>query len=151
LRALESGDLFRGSTRDLGEQLVAVEDAEDCVGFLDGDGAAGLADTDLDLPLGDADAAGRADAPFDAWSGSGRCGCRACGPGVTDPAYFCGTQRIRQGAEHGPVGTEQMQYAVLDADSFSAPGEVVSHRVLTSGQGEQTGAVDVPFHLDGGA
>lgn len=114
--------------RTLGEQLIAVEDAERGVGFLDGDGAASVTETDLDLLPGDADAAARADAPFDTWPGDGWCGCRACGPSITDSGYFGGTQRVRQGAQHGPVGAEQMQYAVVDAHGYAAPGEVVAVR-----------------------
>jgi hypothetical protein len=46
----ESGDcLGGGGARDFGEELVAVEDAEAGVGFVNGDGLAGVADPDVDF------------------------------------------------------------------------------------------------------
>jgi len=46
--------------------LIAVIDAERGVGLLDGDGAAGVADADLDSLPGDADAAAATDPPVNA-------------------------------------------------------------------------------------
>jgi hypothetical protein len=61
LAGFEPGDGLGGGPGDLGEQLVAVIDPERGVGLLDGDRAAGVADPDLDLLPGDADAAAAAD------------------------------------------------------------------------------------------
>lgn len=59
----EPGDRVGRGADDLGEQLLAVVDAEGGVGFLDGDCLAGVADPDLDLLPRDADAAAGADPP----------------------------------------------------------------------------------------
>jgi hypothetical protein len=44
----EPGDRFGGGAGDLGEQLVAVIDAEGVVNGLDGEGAAGMDHPDVD-------------------------------------------------------------------------------------------------------
>jgi hypothetical protein len=60
---LEPGDRLGGGG-DLGEQLVAVIDAEGVIGGLDGDGAAGVADADVDALPGDDESAPAADPPL---------------------------------------------------------------------------------------
>ena len=66
LAGFEPGDRLGGAAEDFGQQLGAVVDPERRVGFLDGDGASGVADADLDLLPGDHGAAAATDPPVDA-------------------------------------------------------------------------------------
>ncbi|NYT96290.1 hypothetical protein [Salinispora sp. H7-4] len=61
----EPGDRLGGGAGDLGEELVAVMDAEGGVAFLDGEGCSGVGDADLDALPGDDEGASAADAAFD--------------------------------------------------------------------------------------
>jgi hypothetical protein len=79
LTGLESGDPLAGSADDLGEQLFTVVDPEGRVGFLDGDGPAGVADPDLDFLPGDADAAAATDPPVNFERCGSRCRCGSTG------------------------------------------------------------------------
>ncbi|WP_319462739.1 hypothetical protein [Micromonospora sp. RTP1Z1] len=65
LAGLESSDVLRGGAGDLGENVVAVVDAEGSAGVFDGDGSAGVAGFDVDALAGDDEGAAAADRPFD--------------------------------------------------------------------------------------
>jgi hypothetical protein len=65
LAGLEPGDRLAGDAGHLGQEYVAVINAERCVGFFDGDGTTGAAYADLDLLAGDDEGAAAADAAVD--------------------------------------------------------------------------------------
>jgi hypothetical protein len=62
---LESGDQLGGGSKDVGEELVAVKDAQGRVGGVDGDSRPGVVDADLDALAGDLDGAAAGDASLD--------------------------------------------------------------------------------------
>jgi hypothetical protein len=148
LADLESGDLPGRGALNFAEQLVGVEDSEGGVGFLDGDSPACVANADLDLLPGDADAAAGTDPPFHPQQGVDRRRCRPAGTSVADAGHFDGGERIRQRPQHDAIFSQQMQDTVVDADRDPPSGEVEPDRVLPPCQGEQAGGVDGPLTLD---
>jgi Protein of unknown function (DUF3237) len=102
LADLESGDGFGGRAAGLGQQLVAVVDAEGMVGGLDGQGPSSVDDSDVNALPCNGYGAAAADPTFDLdgfwlgwWSG---------GSGVADACQLCGCQWVGQAAQP-PVRT----------------------------------------------
>ncbi len=77
-----------------------------------------------------------ADPPIDPHQGGGGRRCGSGGPGITDATQVGCGERVRQGSQHGAVGVEQVQDTVVEAGGDPASGEVVTDRMLASGQGE---------------
>ena len=65
LAGFESSDVLRGRAGNVGENVIAVVDAEGSAGFFDGNGSTGVADPDVDALSGDDEGPAAADAPFD--------------------------------------------------------------------------------------
>ncbi|MEH0975199.1 hypothetical protein V6U77_29125 [Micromonospora sp. CPCC 205546] len=104
-------------------------DAEGGVGVFDGQGSTGVADADADLLAGEDEDAAAADASLDAlWFGWGS-GRRAGGAGVADAGLLLCGERVGQAAQQGPVGVEEVQNAVVEADGDASAGEVVGDGV----------------------
>lgn len=70
----ESSDVLRGRAGNVGENVVAVVDAEGGAGLFDGNGSTGVADPDVDALSGDDEGAAAGSAGWaDRVAGSGRC------------------------------------------------------------------------------
>jgi hypothetical protein len=98
---LEPGDRLGGGAGDLGDQIVIVVDAPGVLGGLDGEGASGVGDADVDALPGDDQGASAADPPLDPY----RVGCwrgwwagGAGGAGVAQAALFDRGERVGQAA-----------------------------------------------------
>src|SRR5688572_22427076 len=117
LAGLEPGDGLRGCPSDLDQELTGVVDAEAGVGLFDCDGAAGVADPDLDpLPCHGYRAAA-ADPPIHPQSCSGGCRGGPCWAGTTEPGQLGRGERVRQGPQQGAVVVQQVQDAVVETGS----------------------------------
>lgn len=144
---LEACDGLGRGAGDFGEHLVAVVDAERVVGGLDGDGAAGVGDSDVDALSGDDKSTAAADPPLDLqgfWCGDGWW---AGGSGITDAGDVAGGERVGQATQQHTGGGD-LQDAAVDPDGDAPASELVADWVLPAGQGDQAVGINQPVDLD---
>jgi hypothetical protein len=138
LADFEPGDGLGGGAGNVGQEPVAVVDAEGGVGVFDVEGVAGVADTDVDLLPGDDEGAAAVHAPLH----SQRFGCGlgwwSCGPSVTQAGQLGWGERVGQAAQQGAVVDDLQQatftgYPIIsqfDLDKDAGPLFVEALRVL---------------------
>src|SRR3712207_6168015 len=126
LAGFEPSDRLGGGASDFEELVVAVVDPPGGAGVLDGEGAPGVVNADVDALPGDDEAAAAAYPPLVPDRVGGGCRWWAGGPGTADAGQLGRGEGVGQAAQRAPVGVEDVQHAVVDAGGDPLAGEVVA-------------------------